>query len=1810
MATYEQLVGSSFSDVVVPFKSENGLGVINNCTNQLTGYSLPVTEFTFTAELSSLDNTYIGASMDKLIWDLGDGTFKTGVSVSKHYQYPGIYNVTCIFTDQNGVTHKNRLSQEIKVYNYIPDSLVWYTPVIADPNGGRPERCFSGIPSNELTIYRMNSWQSWPTVSGDGGYYINLYATGSKSKPLSTDQYWKMADSHLTPCWRFLETPDSTVPVERVQTDVNDYVYVKKEGTDIIRVPSTTVGAIFAGTSGSKIVHYMDDNPNRLTSARDVEPSENVAEAVFANENLSSDEFNMVLSKAEDKDIILYAAFDTSKFPVTHLDSEIPKFELLKSSYFQIYETQKVGLPIQVKFNYARELHFSSNGIDRGFEIKGNKFIDSPMSMCVRTEDLSGNLVNSDDVVPLSSRWVAPTTAFSGGDITTDTLTAQGFISLYLSGADSTFTRVKSPFSSDEDFKIWDIGDILPENEVNKYVRIVSADRDGTTTPEINGKTIKILFSELVEEQQEELKHTKPGAHAPKVGTARDWITKSGSSYYGYIALKSNFADDESVRMELVDVTESFDTPGSYLCFSNLTVSDELKLNTEKKYRYYGHTLIDPPLTFSIDVTYYYITNPTNDWFWQIKPTYYREYSYGDDGLTQTYTPPISTTTPGNSGMYGMAVDPLGDVIAVDGDTDKIIRYWRNRTLRSEISIRDLLPEAIRANHYPDNDDAYGYTPSSVALDKQNDYWITLYDTLSTVKMSGETNEIIAVAVPPEASRLADIRTAYTSSGRLEDSVYKLTEVNGRPGEYGEDLIKPTTVDTCVNNDIVVTYTNPLCSFIARYSPVGEFLYKYEFPDEDRYFTGDVTVDVSDHVWAVTESTGLNKDGSVTDEVWSEIYSFDEELDVRLIVSSLEGTDFQDMLKPTPHKNEEQTIIVNMDQEYDYERQKYYETGLLVEGYGNIINPQLTLYEGDTYHFENQYFNNGQHPLKFQEMTPDNLTFPLSTDPILYDTSGQIITHLVSGLDTSVCSITLDKESPDRFLLVDQNYPNTQTLVLNVIKKPVINSRQAETFNKINNAGFIVPDNNNHIWFSWGRRYCSRYNHLEKRIDTTVAVGSAYDDEYFDIDKPETYDRRANAARRSAIEGISMDTANNLLVINNHDKVLYAINSDNPTLSAYINVKTEQIPYEEFEWVESLNPDKSVEQDDFMLYPDSYMTEEQIKVFLSNTHFTGTDEQKMAAYQNYISNDDKFRHAHGAFPVSATGFEEEICAYGDWTGYRWINKYDDRPVASDETTGFVSITGCSDEFILLPQTGTHEVAKINEDIDFAGVMREYMQQPVLKENPIIYNDLMNTIFGTNTSGVDSLGKRIYERISNYVTNHTDVDTCTIRALYGLAEMIGYKMLDLGYSMPVEIQRLIDLLSINYNRLRGMEYVDQTDFEKYGNWEQNNVGVNLGNEILFIFDWDPQKSYGSNDFVHHEGEYYESRESMGPGNKPKKVSRYWKRWPDGQIRSRHMEDLQRLYPGEVKEQIEERYYAQNIRTQMTQNLEVHVDKKYVVKEEHTGQYTLVNPVAISVEDRRDFRLERVEDHFVVSNANFRVRLDQEHLATNSQHEPIYTIEDDVVTMFGRPVTESSTILLFRNRTYKFDVDSIGHPIIITTHPGPSAEPVGDYVSGQYTEYGKIVIKTDDHPIYGPIPEKLYYQSTEDPKISGTLVLKYVEDVPGYDKDFDGLKTYNLNLSVSSHNELDRLGWGLSFPEGGNAWQYYTIYEYIEGANKSGDFSNNVIDWESTKTTINPADLTSDTIAKWEGDAGFMDVMIDKALRSGLNWFDGVDSLNKE
>ena len=1870
MATYSTLETTSFTDLIVPFNTFNGISDISTGSETITGYTLDITKFKFTPDLTALENTQFGISPSKLIWDFGDGTTASGFSVEKHYQFPGEYIVTTILTDQTGKTHKNKATQKVKIFNYMPDALQWYTPTIAKEHGGQPESCICGVPSDDLTIYRYNSWQSWPMVSGDGGYYINLYAQGSLSRPLSPEQYWSSSDIHYVPSWRFVRNKESTVPIERVQTDYNTDVYVKLVDEKIVHTIKDDTQSVFAGTSGYTTVNYIDDNSNRVLSNRNKDQS-GTSQATFKNTNLTGDEFNLSNTTVENKDIILFAGFDTSKFPATESDRELNLFETLKKEYFQVYEMQKVGLPIIVKLNTFTSLNISSNGI-KSMPITRNKYINSPISFSVRTAGPSGNDICTDDIPPLSSRWEAPSWAFSGGDITTDVLTAQGFVTLYLSGEDTKFTRVIDTITSSEDFKRWDVGEIRPENDsagstsvVNSLVVIRIADRIGSggDGEDIYGRryartnrTVTLLSTQLSDATRSMLE--KSSEYELKF-IARSWQLNDGKKYYGILTSDSKynkFADGIKKYPELkIDTSDIItQTYGTYAGVVNLDVSWDA-ISGSNKFRLFAETKIDPPTYFNVDVQFYYLANPTNDVIHQIKPVYYRQYSYGEDGYTQTYTPPITTVTPGNSGLYGCAVDPEGNVIMVDGDTDKIVRYWRNMDLRTEIPIHSLLPD-VSANHYPGDPDQYGYSPSSVCLDKNLDYWVTLYDTVSTIKIDGKTDQVIACAVPPEVNYLADVRQVEYDTRHLNvsgESDFAIVEVDGLPGEYGENLIVPTCIETCRNNDIIVTYSNTLCSFVVKYDSNGKFLYKFDIPGEEQYFPGELCVDVSDHAWIVAEETGLNPDGTVKlSPPKGRVYSLNEKLEQRLVIDSVAGADFQDMLSPTPSVPTTVRYDVNLNLIWDYNVNAYVSDGMLIESGPPELNPELILYEDNTYIFNSKFFNQGEHALTIRQILPGEENQALSGTWEDLTATGDLLTENVSGFGEQEIAIHITSESPSAILLVDDNYFQSNKLVLKTKKKKVINSRLPETFDLINNPTYVVPDAENNIWFSWGPRYCSRYNVRQDVIDMTVAVGSAYYDPRFHPLSAETHDRRDNTDRRSAIEGIGMDTGNNLLVVNNADKRVYAINSDTPPVSAYINITTTQQPYESFTWVESICSSSRANNDDFLL-PTSYLTDEQIKVFLNNVMrnepVDGTARQ--AALENYVKQQDAnlgditFRTAHGSPLVKDVGFEEEIAVGGDWTGFKWINKFDDRAVESDETSGTVGLTGSSDEFILIPQRGYFDIFKTNEDVDFAGVIREYIKQPNLKERAIFYDEFLNTVFGTTGSSSASIGKKIYEKISNFSENNTDIDVCTINALKSLAQMTNYKLKSFGTSLPSELERMVDLLSIKLTKLKGSVTNFQSDFEKYGNWDQDTIGVNLGPELVFIYDYDENHGYNTNDIARYQNEYYECiKPATGITQKPaeKQTSEHWRWWPDGFARSRHYDEVKEVMErrflnitklrNELKEygetygdqaleqeklrRIQHEYDSQNIVAKYIRKLFVEIDKKYVLKKHHSDEYLVVTGMTQNWAEQRDYNVTLQDNDYVVSNPFSGDLLDDErnrnrrfaeYISDIGTNSGMFTLEDNTLTLLGDPA-ENPTVVFFYNRTYRLHVDSPEHPVEITTNPGTSGQRLDGFVSNQGTEFDTMVIKTDEDPIYGKIPKNIYYQSTIAPEIGGSILVTEPTFIEHYSTEMGGVTGFYLDISFNKKEQLQSIGWGIDLPKGENAWQYYSVFEYKPDANTDQSYIGNVIDWTAAGTTLEFDELND--YNDWTKNNGSMDILIEKTLRSGLDLFAGENVIDNE
>mgnify|MGYP001207064393 CR=1 FL=1 len=184
-------------------------------------------------------------------------------------------------------------------------------------------------------------------------------------------------------------------------------------------------------------------------------------------------------------------------------------------------------------------------------------------------------------------------------------------------------------------------------------------------------------------------------------------------------------------------------------------------------------------------------------------------------------------------------------------------------------------------------------------------------------------------------------------------------------------------------------------------------------------------------------------------------------------------------------------------------------------------------------------------------------------------------------------------------------------------------------------------------------------------------------------------------------------------------------------------------------------------------------------------------------------------------------------AIGDWTGYEWFNKY-------IQVQGQRVVTG-NNTFTIYPSTGQYSINKFGEDFDPAETIKSYRQQPFLKNYNKLFNDIIGISVGTLSSQPTELGKVVYEKISNFVQNHNDIDTCTIDALYSICDQFDVPIENYKFGYPASIKRVMDLASVHRKHLWGDRSKYARDFEslsEFAGYNSNELApatrpINIG-----------------------------------------------------------------------------------------------------------------------------------------------------------------------------------------------------------------------------------------------------------------------------------------------------------------------------------------------------------------------------------------------
>lgn len=178
------------------------------------------------------------------------------------------------------------------------------------------------------------------------------------------------------------------------------------------------------------------------------------------------------------------------------------------------------------------------------------------------------------------------------------------------------------------------------------------------------------------------------------------------------------------------------------------------------------------------------------------------------------------------SGIYGMAIDPITyDLVATDTELNKIYKFNTEGELLSTLSLSVV-------NAHPS---ASGiYTPIDISFDKNLNIYVSLYNAVSVLKFDNNFNYLQTLA--PTGIPL------YETSG-------------------GSFILKPFAVETDRENNVWVTYSNPLCSLLVKYNSLGAPTNQIVLASSSEPI--DLAINKSNSVWVCNSYNSTLSSGSI-----------------------------------------------------------------------------------------------------------------------------------------------------------------------------------------------------------------------------------------------------------------------------------------------------------------------------------------------------------------------------------------------------------------------------------------------------------------------------------------------------------------------------------------------------------------------------------------------------------------------------------------------------------------------------------------------------------------------------------------------------------------------------------------------------------------------------------------------------------------------------------------------------------------------------------------------------------------------------------
>ena len=164
----------------------------------------------------------------------------------------------------------------------------------------------------------------------------------------------------------------------------------------------------------------------------------------------------------------------------------------------------------------------------------------------------------------------------------------------------------------------------------------------------------------------------------------------------------------------------------------------------------------------------------------------------------------------------------------------------------------------------------------------------------------------------------------------------------------------------------------------------------------------------------------------------------------------------------------------------------------------------------------------------------------------------------------------------------------------------------------------------------------------------------------------------------------------------------------------------------------------------------------------------------------------------------------------------------------------ISITTTwSDDLLLFSERRKlqFKTTKLNGDFNFADYFKQLALPQTLTESPKLANEFISSLFGNGQGTSEDVSRTSYEKIANFVTNHSDIETAEVEKLLSLAEVLSIDAKRFGTNFPTEIQKYLNVFSTSIHNLRGVPVYQNLVAENMGDLLTETSIISSGEYII-------------------------------------------------------------------------------------------------------------------------------------------------------------------------------------------------------------------------------------------------------------------------------------------------------------------------------------------------------------------------------------------